>query len=398
MQETVTRDIATIQAMGAVPTILETVATITGLGFVCIARVTQDSWHACAVLDRLNFGLKVGGELDVTTTLCEEVRDTRKAIIIDHVSESATYCNHHTPRMYSFESYISIPIFRQDGSYFGTLCGLDPKPARLSTPAVTNSMTLFAQLISLQMEADAQLADTRDRLADERDTAELRDQLIAVLGHDLRAPLDSIAMAVEVGQRKQPDSAMQALLDHIGRSADRISSLVDNVVDFTHGRMGGDIDVELRREDELHLAFGQVIATMRSLYPERHIDAQLQPVPGLLCDSDRMRQMLSNLLNNALVHGDPQRPVRISAGEVHGVFQLTVTNAGPRIPDEVRRQLFKPFWRGTAKVSREGLGLGLFIASEIAQAHGGSIEVLTSDAETSFIYKVRRLDLASLGA
>lgn len=397
MQETVLRDIAAIQAMGTVPTILETVAAITGLGFVCIARVTQNTWHACAVLDKLAFGLKVGGELDVTTTLCEEVRDSGKAIIIDHVSRSATYCHHHTPRMYGFESYISIPIFRQDGSYFGTLCGVDPKPARLSTPAITSSMTLFAQLISLQMDADAQLADTRGLLADERDTAELREQLIAVLGHDLRAPLESISMAVEMGRRKGPDDAMQALLGHIGRSAERISSLVDNVVDFTHGRMGGDIELELRREDGLHLAFGQVVETLRGLYPERRIEARLQPIPALLCDADRMRQMLSNLLNNALVHGDPLQPVQVSLQEEQGVVQLTVTNAGPRIPDEVRRQLFKPFWRGTAKVSREGLGLGLFIVAEIAQAHGGGIEVLTSDAATSFIYKVRRVDYAALG-
>jgi|AraplaDrversion2_2_1032049.scaffolds.fasta_scaffold02989_9 signal transduction histidine kinase len=397
MQETLQRDIAAIQAMGAVPTILETVATITGLGFVCIARVTQDTWHACAVLDKLNFGLKVGGELDVTTTLCEEVRDSGKAIIIDHVSQSATYCHHHTPRIYGFESYISIPIFRQDGSYFGTLCGLDPKPARLSTPAITSSMSLFAQLISLQMDADAQLADTRGLLADERDTAELREQLITVLGHDLRVPLESISMAVEVGKRKGPDSAMHALLDHIGGSAERISSLVDNVVDFTHGRMGGDIGLALRREDGLHLAFEQVIEVLRGLYPERRIEAQLQSIPPLLCDPDRMRQMLSNLLNNALVHGDPQRPVQVSMREENGVLQLTVTNAGPRIPDEVKRQLFKPFWRGAAKVSQEGLGLGLFIVAEIARAHGGSIEVLTSDSATSFIYKVRRMDFAALG-
>jgi signal transduction histidine kinase len=398
MQEKVTRDIASIQAMSAVPTILETVATITGLGFVCIARVSQDSWHACAVLDKLEFGLKAGGELDVTTTLCEEVRDSGKAIIIDHVSESATYCHHHTPRIYGFESYISIPIFRQDGSYFGTLCGLDPKPARLSTPAITSSMTLFAQLISLQMDADTQLADTRGLLADERETAELREQFIAVLGHDLRTPLGSISMAVEVGKRKDPDSAMQALLGHIGRSANRISALVDDVVDFTRGRMGGGIVLEMRREDRLDQAFRQVIEELRGLHPERRIDAHLQPIPTLLCDRGRMGQMLSNLLNNALVHGDPLRPVQVSAGEQNGVFQLTVTNAGPRIPDEVKRQLFKPFWRGAAKVSSEGLGLGLYIVSEIARSHGGSIEVLTSDSATSFIYTVRRMDFAVLSA
>jgi signal transduction histidine kinase len=395
MQERILRDIAAIQAMGAVPTILETVATITGLGFVCIARVTQDSWHACAVLDRLGFGLKVGGELDVTTTLCEEVRDTARAIIIDHVSESA-WCDHHTPRIYGFQSYISIPIFRQDGSYFGTLCGLDPKPATLSTPAITGSMRLFAQLISLQMEADTQLADTRGLLDDERATAELREQFIAVLGHDLRTPLGSILMAVEVGKRKEPDDGMRALLEHIGRSAHRISALVDDVVDFTRGRMGGGIALELRREDNLHLAFEQVIQELRGLHPQRSIVAELQPIATLLCDRGRMAQMLSNLLNNALVHGDPAQPVEVTARETGDGFQLTVTNAGPRIPDEVKRQLFKPFWRGSVKVAREGLGLGLFIVSEIARSHGGSIEVITSDAATSFIYKVRRIDFTAL--
>jgi signal transduction histidine kinase len=396
MQDEVLRDITAIQAIAAVPTILETVAATTGLGFVCIARVTQDSWTTCAVLDRLDFGLKVGDGLDVTTTLCEEVRDTGKAIIIDCVSTDDTYREHHTPRIYGFESYISIPIFRQNGDYFGTLCGLAPAPATLSTPAITSSMTLFAQLISLQMEADAQLADTRGLLADERETAELREQFIAVLGHDLRTPLGSILMAVEVGKRKEPDSGMRALLDHIGRSAHRISALVDDVVDFTRGRMGGGIALELRREDNLQQAFEQVVEELRGLHPERQIAAQLQPIATLLCDRGRMGQLLSNLLNNALVHGDPASPVEVTATEAEGVFQLRVTNAGPRIPDEVRRQLFKPFWRGSVKVAREGLGLGLFIVAEIARSHGGSIEVLTSDKATSFIYKVRRMDFSAL--
>jgi signal transduction histidine kinase len=396
MQEGVLRDVAAIQAIGAVPTILETVAATTGLGFVCIARVTRNSWTTCAVLDKLSFGLKVGDGLDVTTTLCEEVRDTGKAIIIDCVSHDDVYRDHHTPRIYGFESYISIPIFRQNGDYFGTLCGLDPAPATLSTPAVTSSMTLFAQLISLQLEADAQLADTRGLLADERETAELREQFIAVLGHDLRTPLGSILMAVEVAKRKKPDSATEALLDHIGRSAHRISALVDDVVDFTRGRMGGGIALELRREENLHLAFEQVVEELRGVHPERRIAAQVQPLATLLCDRGRMAQMLSNLLNNALVHGDPTRPVEVAIEEANGVFQMTVTNAGPRIPDEVKRQLFKPFWRGSVKVAREGLGLGLFIVSEIARSHGGSIDVVTSDTATSFIYKVRRMDFSAL--
>ena len=104
-----------IQAIGAVPKILETVAAMTGLGFVCIAHVTNDAWITCAVLDKLEFGLKPGDELDVTTTLCEEVRDTGRSVIIDHVAESTQYAGHHTPRIYGFQSYFSIPVFRTDG-------------------------------------------------------------------------------------------------------------------------------------------------------------------------------------------------------------------------------------------------------------------------------------------
>src|SRR3954452_22073162 len=100
-----TADIASVQRISAVPTILETVAATTGLGFVCIARVTRDTWASCAVLDKLNFGLRVGDGLDVASTLCAEVRDTEKAVVIDCVSTDDVYCDHHTPRIYGFQSY-----------------------------------------------------------------------------------------------------------------------------------------------------------------------------------------------------------------------------------------------------------------------------------------------------
>ena len=102
-----------IQAISAVPKILETVAALTGLGFVCIAHVTDNAWVTCAVLDQLEFGLKPGDELDVTTTLCEEVRDTGRAVIIDNVAESEQYHAHHTPRIYGFHLLI-IFFFQSD--------------------------------------------------------------------------------------------------------------------------------------------------------------------------------------------------------------------------------------------------------------------------------------------
>ncbi len=123
-----------LRASSAVPAILNVACRVTGMGFAAIARVTESRWVCLAVHDEINFGLKRGGELKVETTLCREVRDSREVLVIDHVAEDDAYRGHQTPAMYGFQSYISMPIFLKDGSFFGTLCAIDPKPAKLNNP------------------------------------------------------------------------------------------------------------------------------------------------------------------------------------------------------------------------------------------------------------------------
>ena len=387
-------DIASIQAIQAIPTILSTVAAITGLRFVCVARVTADSWTTCAVLDRLDFGLKVGDPLDVTTTLCEQVRDSGRAVVIDSVADDEIYRDHHTPRIYGFQSYISVPLYRPNGHYFGTLCGLDPLAARLSIPAVTDSLGLFAQLISNQLETERILADAQHALSSELEAAELREQFIAVLGHDLRTPLSSIVTGAEVLRMLELAPNAARVVDRISRSALRISGLVDDVVDFTRGRMGGGIGLALKPEPALQRAFEQVVAELRGAHPDSQIVAELAIAGAVLCDAGRLAQLMSNLVKNALVHGDPSRPVRVRAHAEGGRLELIVSNEGPAIPPETIAQLFKPFWRGAHGgvhhgAGQQGLGLGLFIVSEIAQSHGGVIDVVSTDAATSFIFTLK---------
>ena len=375
-----------IQAIGAVPKILETVAAMTGLGFVCIAHVTDDAWITCAVLDKLEFGLKPGDELDVTTTLCEEVRDTGSSVIIDHVAESTQYAGHHTPRIYGFQSYFSIPVFRTDGRYFGTLCGLDPKPIKLSDPVTVSTLHLFAELISKQLDAENRQQAARSDLSSERETAELREQFIAVLGHDLRTPLGSIALGADLLALKVADPALRPVVERIRRSARRMASLVDDVMDFTRGRMGSGIRLKLRRHDSVHLTLEQVIDEMRGLHPERVIAASIPDLLCLDCDPERLAQLLSNLLANALVHGNAGTPVHIDARHEDGTFVLSVSNEGQDLPPEVIAQLFKPYWRATSRPGSEGLGLGLYIVDQIARAHGGKIDVTSSAGRTAFTF------------
>lgn len=389
MQQKIAADIAVIQSMAVVPTILETVAALTGLRFVCVARVTADSWTTCAVLDKLDFGLNVGDGLDVTTTICEEVRDTRHAVVIDHVALDERYRDHRTPRMYGFQSYFSIPLFRPDGDYFGTLCGLDPVPNELSTPKVSQTLTLFAQLISAQLECERELAETRTALLDEQASAELREQFIAVLGHDLRTPLSSIVTGADVlGMLALPPQAVK-VVERIRRSAMRIAGLVDDVVDFTRGRMGGGIAIELKLENNLKAALEQVIAELRGAHPNSEIIVDMSLGEPLMVDAGRMAQLLSNLLKNALVHGDAKRPVRVHVTQQDGVLEIIVANEGPAIPQETLSQLFKPFWRGKPVYGEKGLGLGLFIVSEIGLSHHGELDVISTDDATSFIFRMK---------
>jgi PAS domain S-box-containing protein len=151
-------DILAIGGIPAVPTILELVCRTTGMGFAAVARVTEDRWVACEVHDKIGFGLEPGGELKVETTICSEIRRDGIEVIIDQVSADETYSRHPTPALYGFESYISVPIRLLNGTFFGTLCAIDPKPARVNTPEIVGVFRMFAELIGFHLDAHRRVA------------------------------------------------------------------------------------------------------------------------------------------------------------------------------------------------------------------------------------------------
>ncbi|GJE40848.1 ATP-binding protein [Methylobacterium soli] len=153
-------DIDLIGSIEAVPTILDAVCRITGMGFAAVARVTGDRWVACSVKDDIAFGLEPGGELEVASTICHEIRQNRTAVVIDHVAEDPRYRTHHTPARYGFQSYVSMPIVLPDGTFFGTLCAIDPKPAAVNRPEVVGTIRMFADLIGFHVDANQRVASS----------------------------------------------------------------------------------------------------------------------------------------------------------------------------------------------------------------------------------------------
>ncbi|MCF4994409.1 sensor histidine kinase [Pseudomonas syringae] len=383
--QAVVADIATIGRISAVPAMLQVVQELTGLRFAAVARVTEDSWTACAVLDRLNIGLQVGGELEVSSTLCHEVRAHHVSVLIDKASDDPLYRDHHTPRLYQFESYISVPVFRTDGRFFGTICALDPTPAELKSSSIRVTLESFARLLALQIEAEENQQRAESELQAELDTSVLREQFIAVLGHDLRNPLFAISAGAEMLLRKNPEPPIAARLTQILGSARRATRLVDDVLDFARGRQGKGIPLRLQTCTDVRSVLEQVVGEIQSVHPGVIIDTRLDDLPELHCDRERLGQLLSNLLANAVAHGEPGGTVEVRATIDHEQFVLTVKNEG-QIADSALPFLFQPYSRpAQGETPRAGLGLGLYIASQIAKSHGGTLEA-TSDAQNGTVF------------
>ncbi|HEX4505592.1 MAG TPA: HAMP domain-containing sensor histidine kinase, partial [Alphaproteobacteria bacterium] len=215
------------------------------------------------------------------------------------------------------------------------------------------------------------------------EASELREQFIAVLGHDLRNPLASIVGAARLLRREvQSDKALK-ILQMMETSVDRMAGLIDDVMDFARGRLGSGIDLH-RTISPLEPVLRHVVEELEASHPSRDFICEFDLPEPLSFDGGRIGQLVSNLLGNALTHGDPKAPVRLGAIAQAGELQVWVANAGPPIPAKAMERLFQPFFRGEVRASQQGLGLGLHIASEIARAHGGSLVVHSDEAETRF--------------
>lgn len=131
---------------------LKLICRATGMGFAAVARVTSDRWIACRVQDEINFGLKDAGELKVETTICNLIRDSKKEVVFDDISNEDNEVYRQVASLYGFSSYISYPIVLNDGAVFGTLCAIDPRAAHVTNHTVRAMFGLLAKWIALRYQ------------------------------------------------------------------------------------------------------------------------------------------------------------------------------------------------------------------------------------------------------
>lgn len=220
----------------------------------------------------------------------------------------------------------------------------------------------------------------REREAQQR--AVLAEQLVGIVSHDLRNPLNAVLLGTHVLRASELTPQHARVVGRIASSAERATRLVADLLDFTQARLGGGLRVEAREVD-VHAVVVEAVEELRLAWPGRMLDVQTRGSGLANVDPDRITQVLGNLASNALTYGSPERPVTIISSMDSDTLLLEVHNHGRAIPDELRAHIFEPLRRGeqSVKLGSRSIGLGLYIVHEIVSAHGGRVGVTSTESE-----------------
>jgi PAS domain S-box-containing protein len=268
-----------------------------------------------------------------------------------------------------FYHFVHQPIRARDGGYDSILCiGQD-----------------VTEMVRARNEAERLMALEKERAGFEQ-------QLIGIVSHDLRTPVAAIMLgASTLLRRPDMEERQRRTAERILTSAGRANRMIYDLLDFTQARLGGGIHVR-RVPGDLHTIVRQVVDEAQVSSPGRTLRLVQTGSGEGEWDADRLAQVVSNLLSNAVQYSPPDSPVLITMHDEERELVLTVHNSGAPIPPEVLPGLFQPLQRGVAGVSEvRSVGLGLYIVDQVVRAHGGSVEVAsTAEAGTTFSVRLPR--------
>lgn len=375
-------DIRKVESIPMVNTILDVICQTTGMGFAAIARVTNDRWIACCVRDDIEFGLKAGGELKLETTICNEIRVHQKEVIIDSVEKDDRYRTHHTPLLYGFQSYVSIPIILKSGEFFGTLCAIDPKPNQLNNSKVRGMFNLFTELIAFHLHSITLMEQSEQVITEMSrqllDSTEENRQYHHISNHNLQEPLRKIRLysnmlvnAADVNDVSQTKN----LAMKIGTGAQRISMMIADLSSFSDLAYSEDAFEEV----DLNRVLADVCAQLDVAVRSKKARISYSSLPTVDAITFQMEQLFFHLINNALKFSrEDVRPlIKIAtAVENKAVLKIEVSDNGPGIPETQLEKIFDIFSQlNPEDSSTESFGVGLAYCRKIVRIHKGEINV-----------------------
>jgi signal transduction histidine kinase len=267
-----------------------------------------------------------------------------------------------------------------------TIAGLDGESAARVFTTSFAPLRDHAGRVTGVVSAGIDLTDQAEARSSLEASIRFAEEFVGIVSHDLRNPLTAISIAARrLKARAHPGSADHRTIDMVVSGGARMTRMVEQLMDLSHARLTGTIPVDKRILD-VATVLEPVVEELRLAHPEQEIHWD-NGRPGLclcLCDGDRIAQVASNLISNAVEHGGRAGPVRVSLNSTDDSLAFTVHNNGPSIAPEMLPAIFDPIIR---RKESKGLGLGLYIAQQIVEAHDGRIEV-TSNAQDGTTFRV----------
>lgn len=256
---------------------------------------------------------------------------------------------------------------------------------------VRHKADVFFELYRQRQQLSQQISERERLIREVQETLRLNEMFAAALGHDLRSPLSAIMTGASLLIARGTDEKTMAIGSRILSSGSRMARMIEQLLDLSRARLAGGIPVS-PAPAQLQEVAERVLAELQSTARGRTLDLVMTGELEGTWDEQRIAQVLSNLVGNAIEHGDPRGAVSVRVdGTAPGEVVVTISNPGV-IPAEDLPHLFAPFRSGHHTGRRsEGLGLGLYIVDQIVKAHAGTVRVTSSEAEgTTFEVRLPR--------
>ncbi|CAM4322570.1 ATP-binding protein [Zobellia roscoffensis] len=378
------KDIKDIQSINIVPTILDVVCRATGMGFAAIARVTEDTWVTCGVLDAIPFGLSVGDELDIQTTFCKQVRESDQLVVIDHVEKDEVYHNHPIPAQYGFQSYISVPIMRKNGEFFGTLCALDLKPNKVNTPQIIDMFSMFTELIAFHLDA-LETMRKQDTAIKKKDIELAAYDFIS--SHDLQEPLRKIQILTSTIEKKEEQNLSdkgKKYFKSIKKAATRMRNILNDLLTYSET----EFKPKSFKEQDLKVLVERAKDRLTKKIEKTNTIINIDDLCTLRVVPIQMEQLFYNLFTNSLNFKSTKRPLLIEISNKKGLGQtfgvqglednvmyceILVKDNGIGFDQQYSEKIFDIFQRLKTKENDKSTGIGLSIVKRIVENHQGKI-------------------------
>ncbi|RYF42096.1 MAG: PAS domain-containing sensor histidine kinase [Comamonadaceae bacterium] len=247
--------------------------------------------------------------------------------------------------------------------------------------------TYERELLASRRKLEVLVAEATRMQLELKDRALFAEQMVGIVSHDLRNPLSTVQMGAALLSRGEATPNQLRVLGRVARAAERANRLITDLLDFTQARMGKGLTVA-RQPMDLRATVSEVVEELALAYPGRKLLHRHEGACHCTADADRLSQLVGNLVSNAMAYGQPDAAVTVTSSvDEASSCLVAVHNLGSPIPAQVQAALFQPMVRGPAEVqSGSSVGLGLFIAAEIAKAHGGTVAV-ESTQETGTLFR-----------